>query len=119
MIAPVWLFLADVPAPWLVTAMAVSGLANGFINAPIWTIFTVRTPAALRPKAWAAIIATTSLLGPLVLTATGPALDAFGLTPTLLVIVLVQAFAALLFASAGLLERSRHGAKAATAGISA
>jgi MFS family permease len=119
MIAPVWLFLADVPAPWLVTAMAVSGLANGFINAPIWTIFTVRTPAALRPKAWAAIIATTSLLGPLVLTATGPALDAFGLTPTLLVIFVVQAFAALLFASAGLLERSRHGVKTATAGVSA
>ena len=71
MIAPIWIFLADLPAWALVAAMFASGLANGLVNAPIWTIFTVRTPPALRPKAWAAIIATTSLLGPLVLLATG------------------------------------------------
>ena len=105
MIAPVWVFLADVPAGLLVAAMFASGLANGFVNAPIWTIFTVRTPPALRPKAWAAIIATTSLLGPLVLLAAGSALDSLGLTATLLAIVVVQTAAALLFASAGLRER--------------
>jgi MFS family permease len=114
MVAPLWLFLADLPAPALVGVMAVSGLANGLVNAPIWTIFTVRTPAALRPKAWAAIIASTSLLGPLVLLATGPALDAFGLTATLFAICLVQSLAAVLFTSAGLRERSRHGVTTAT-----
>ena len=39
----------------VLAAMFASGLANGLINAPIWTIFTLRTPAVLRPKAWAAI----------------------------------------------------------------
>lgn len=107
MIAPVWVFLADVRAGVLIAAMFVSGLANGFINAPIWTIFTVRTPPALRPKAWAAIIATTSLIGPLALLATGSALDSLGLTATLLAIVFVQTSAALLFAAAGLRERTR------------
>ena len=107
MIAPVWVFLADVRAGILIAAMFVSGLANGFINAPIWTIFTVRTPPALRPKAWAAIIATTSLIGPLALLATGSALDSLGLTATLLAIVAVQTCAALLFAAAGLRERTR------------
>jgi MFS family permease len=119
MIAPIWIFLADLPAWALVVAMFASGLANGLVNAPIWTIFTVRTPPALRPKAWAAIIATTSLLGPLVLLAAGSALDSIGLTETLLAIVLVQSVAALLFASAGLRERFRHGAPSVTAGAQA
>ena len=119
MIVPIWCFLADLPAGALVAAMFASGLANGLINAPIWTIFTLRTPAALRPKAWAAIIATTSLLGPLALLCTGPALDSIGLTATLLVILLVQTCAALLFMSAGLRERLRHGVSSAAAGAEA
>jgi MFS family permease len=116
MIAPIWIFLVDLPAWPLVVAMFASGLANGLVNAPIWTIFTVRTPPALRPKAWAAIIATTSLLGPLVLLAAGTALDSIGLTGTLLAIVLVQTVAAFLFAGAGLRERFRHRAPSVTAG---
>ncbi len=116
MIAPIWIFLADLPAWPLVVAMFASGLANGLVNAPIWTIFTVRTPPALRPKAWAAIIATTSLLGPLALLAAGSALDSVGLTETLLAIVLVQTVAAFLFASAGLRERFRQQAPSVTAG---
>ena len=116
MILPIWCFLADLPATALVAAMFASGLANGLINAPIWTIFTLRTPAALRPKAWAAIIATTSLLGPLALLGTGPALDSIGLTGTLFVILLVQTCAALLFMGAGIRERLRHGVSPAAAG---
>jgi MFS family permease len=116
MILPVWAFLADPPAVFLVAAMFASGLANGLVNAPIWTIFTLRTPAALRPKAWAAIIATTSLLGPLALLGTGAALDSIGLTATLLAIVLVQTAGALLFTTAGLRERRRHGVATVTAG---
>jgi MFS family permease len=116
MIAPIWIFLADTSAWVLVVAMFASGLANGFINAPIWTIFTVRTPPALRPKAWAAIIASTSLLGPIVLLGAGTALDSIGLTRTLLVIVIVQTLAALLFASAGLRERARQRVRPIAAG---
>jgi MFS family permease len=118
-VLPVWIFLVDPPAAVLVAAMFASGLANGLVNAPIWTIFTLRTPPALRPKAWAAIIATTSLIGPLALLVTGWALDSFGLTATLLVIVLVQTAAALLFTSAGLRERTRHKAGTMSAGARA
>jgi MFS family permease len=107
MVAPVWLFLADVAPGYLVASMVACGLANGLVNAPIWTIFTMRTPPALRAKAWAAIVATTSLLGPLVLLGTGPALDSVGLEETLLAIFAVQTTAALLFTTAGLRERVR------------
>jgi MFS family permease len=107
MIAPIWLFLADVQPGFLVASMVAAGLANGVVNAPVWTIFTLRTPPALRTKAWAAIVATTSLVGPLVLLGTGPALDAFGLTGPLVTIFAVQTAAALLFMTAGLRERLR------------
>jgi MFS family permease len=107
MIAPVWVFLADV-SPWfLVAAMVAAGLANGLVNAPIWTIFTVRTPPQLRTKAWAAIVATTSLIGPLALLGTAPALDRIGLTETLVAICVVQTTAAVVFMTAGLRERVR------------
>jgi len=107
MIVPIWLFLADVQPGFLVASMVAAGLANGVVNAPVWTIFTMRTPPALRTKAWAAIVATTSLVGPLVLLGTGPALDSFGLTGPLLTIFAVQTAAALLFMTAGLRERLR------------
>jgi MFS family permease len=107
MIAPVWLFVADVRPGLLVASMFTVGLANGVVNAPAWTIFTVRTPPALRAKAWAAIIATTSLLGPVVLLGTGPALESVGLTETLVAIFVAQSAAALLFMGAGLRERVR------------
>ena len=107
MIAPVWLFLADVPPAALVAAMFTAGLANGLVNAPIWTIFTLRTPPELRTKIWAAIIASTQLIGPLALLGTGPALDSVGLTETLFVLVVVQTIAALVFTTAGLRERAR------------
>jgi MFS family permease len=107
MVAPLWLFLADVPPGFLVASMLAAGLANGVVNAPVWTIFTVRTPPALRTKAWAAIVAATSLLGPLVLLGTGPALDSFGVTGPLLTIFAVQTAAALVFMTAGLRERVR------------
>jgi MFS family permease len=106
-IAPLWLFLADVPAGALVAAMVAAGLSNGLVNAPIWTIFTLRTPPQLRAKTWAAVIATTQLIGPLALLGAGPALDSFGLTPTLLAIVGVHTVAALVFAAAGFRERGR------------
>jgi len=107
MIVPVWVFLADVPPGVLVAAMVAVGLANGVVNAPIWTIFTVRTPPALRAKALAAIIATTSLLGPIVLLGIGPSLDSVGVNQTLLVIFAAQTLAALTFTIAGLRERTR------------
>lgn len=104
MVAPVWLFLLEVPPGVLVAALVAAGVVNGVVNAPIWTIFTLRTPPALRAKTWAAIVASTSLLGPIVLLGTGPALDSIGLNETLLTIFAAQALAALTFTLAGLRE---------------
>jgi MFS family permease len=106
-VLPVWVFLMDVPPGVLVAALFVAGLSNGVVNAPIWTVFTLRTPAALRAKAWAAIIATTALFGPVVLLGVGPALDSVGLDPTLLVVFTVLTSAAFVFMLAGLRERAR------------
>ena len=110
MVLPLWFFLADLEPGYLFASMLAAGLANGVVNAPVWTVFTIRTPPALRTKAWAAIVATTSLLGPLVLLGTGPALDSFGLTETLLAIFAVQTAVGLLFMVAGLRERIRSAA---------
>jgi MFS family permease len=109
MIAPLWLLLADVQAFALVAAMTASGLANGLVNAPVHTIFLLRTPRALRTKVWSVIIVLTSVVGPAALGAAGPALEWAGFRPVLLVVLLVQSVAALAFAAAGLSERARSG----------
>jgi MFS family permease len=107
MIAPLWLLLADVPPAAIVVAMCASGLANGLVNAPIHTIFLLKTPRALRPKVWSVIIVLTSVLGPLALGAAGPALEWAGFRPVLLTVFLVQSACCLAFAVAGLNERAR------------
>ena len=115
MVAPLWLLLADVPAAALVAVMAVSGLANGLVNAPVHTIFLVRTPRALRAKVWSVIIALTAVFGPAALGVAGPALDSAGARPVLVAVFAAQTVAALAFAAAGLRERARVGVVAAEA----
>ena len=107
MIAPLWLLLLDLPAAGLVLVMALSGLANGIVNPPIHTIFTLRIPRALRAKAWSVVIVATAVLGPLALGAAGPVLDSEGFVPVVAALVAVQTVAAIAFASAGLRERAR------------
>jgi MFS family permease len=109
MIAPLWLLLVDLPAAGLVAVMAVSGLANGIVNPPLHTIFTLRIPRALRAKAWSVVVASTAVLGPLALVAAGPVLDSSGFVPVVVALVAVQSVAALAFAAAGLRERARVG----------
>ena len=107
MIAPLWLLLADLPAGGLIAVMALSGLANGIVNPPIFTIFTLRIPRALRAKAWSVVIVATAVLGPLALVAAGPVLDSDGFMPVVFALVTVQSVAAIAFAAAGLRERGR------------
>jgi MFS family permease len=109
MVAPIWLLLVDVPAPAIIAALAVSGIANGIVNPPVHTIFLLRTPRALRVKVWSVIIATTSVLGPVALVVAGTVLETEGYVPVILVLVAVQSVAAVAFAVAGLRERARTG----------
>jgi MFS family permease len=115
MIAPLWLLLAEVPSLALVLAMSLSGLANGLVNAPIHTIFLMRTPRALRAKVWSVIIVLTAVLGPVALGIAAPALESAGFRAVVLVVVVVQTVAAVAFAAAGLRERSRATQAAALA----
>jgi MFS family permease len=107
MIAPLWLLLTDIPAPAIIAALAVSGVANGIVNPPVHTIFLLRTPRALRAKVWSVIIAATSILGPVALVAAAAVLETEGFLPVILALVVVQTFAAFAFAAAGLRERAR------------
>jgi MFS family permease len=109
MIAPLWLLLADVPAVGLIAVMAASGFANGVVNPPIFTIFTLRVPRALRAKVWSVIITGTTVFGPIALGLSGFVLDAEGFVPVIFALVAVQSVAAIAFAAAGLRERSRVG----------
>jgi MFS family permease len=106
MILPLWLLLADLPAFAVVGLMWASGFTNGIINAPIWTIFTLRTPAALRAKAMSVILVATAVLGPVALLAAGRTLDASGFVPVVGAIVVIQTLAALAFTAAGLRHRA-------------
>lgn len=107
MVAPLWLLLIELPAGALAAVMALSGLANGIVNPPIHTIFTLRIPRALRAKAWSVVIAGTAVLGPLALVAAGPVLDSRGFVPVVVALVAVQSVAMAAFAAAGLRERAR------------
>jgi MFS family permease len=107
MIAPLWLLLVDAPALALCAVMLASGLANGIVNAPIHTIIQLRTPRALRQKVWSVLIVGGAVFGPLVLLFAGPSLERIGLKETLVGIVLVQSICAIVFAVAGLRERTR------------
>jgi MFS family permease len=109
MIAPLWLLLLDVPAGAVIAVLALSGLANGIVNPPVFTIFTLRTPRALRAKVWSVIIAATSVLGPVALVVAAAVLETEGFAPVILALVAVQTVAALAFAAAGLRERARTG----------
>src|SRR5207342_2328817 len=76
--APLWLLPLDVGAPVLFVAVLASGIANGICNPSIHTIFTLRMPPSIRPKAMAAGTTLWGLGLPLGLLVAGPVLAAFG-----------------------------------------
>ena len=106
MALPLWLLLVHASPALLVAAFGVAGVANGLVNPALHTIVQLRTPRHLMTKLYAAVITASSVLGPVVLVGTGPALDTFGVDATLAVIVGVQTVLVLLFAVAGLRFRA-------------
>lgn len=106
MALPLWLFVLHVPPVVLVGAMGLAGLANGLVNAPLYTIVLLRTPRVLRTKLWSAVIAATMVLGPIGLIGTGPALEHLGVDSTLAVLIAIDTAAVLVFAWTGLRYRS-------------
>ena len=98
---PLWLLLVHASPALLVVAFVIAGFANGLVNPALHTIVQLRTPRALRTKLYSFVITATSILGPAALVATGPALERFGVDPTLVVLVAIDTVLVLLFAVAG------------------
>ena len=105
---PLWLLLVHASPALLVVAFVIAGFANGVVNPPLHTIIQVRTPRALRTKLYSFVITATSILGPAALIGTGPALERFGVDPTLVVLVAIDTVLVLLFAAAGLRFRAAN-----------
>ena len=111
---PLWLLLVHAGPALLVVAFVIAGFANGIVNPALHTIVQLRTPRALRTKLYSFVITATSILGPAALIATGPALERFGVDPTLVVLVAIDTVLVLLFSAAGLRFRAADRALAAT-----
>jgi predicted MFS family arabinose efflux permease len=105
--APLWLLPLDVGASVLFAAVLMSGIANGICNPSIHSIWTLRMPAAIRPKAMAASSTIWGLGLPLGLVVAGPVLSAFGTRPVLIGFAAVQSVCMLGVAAASLSARDR------------
>ena len=103
--APLWLLPLDVGASVLFVAVLVSGVANGICNPSIHSIWTLRMPVAIRPKAMAASTTIWGLGLPLGLVVAGPVLSAFGTRPVLIGFAAVQSVCMLGVAFASLRAR--------------
>ena len=104
--APLWLLPLDVGAWVLFFALLASGIANGLCNPSIHTIFTLRMPPAIRPKAMAAGGTIWALGMPLGLLVAGPVLTAFGAAPVLVGFAAVQTVCMLAVSAVSLNARS-------------
>jgi MFS family permease len=76
---PIWALAFDVPVWAAVVALAVSGLAAPFVNAPVITLLTVRRPVPLRGKVMTVTSSAEMAAGPIGYALTGPAFAGLGL----------------------------------------
>ena len=76
---PIWTLAFDLPAWAPVLALAVSGLAVPFLNAPTIALLTVRTPAPLRGKVMTVTSSAELAAAPVGYSLTGPAFAGLGL----------------------------------------
>jgi MFS family permease len=88
--APLWILPLDVGPKVLFGALLVSGLANGICNPSIHSIYTLRMPPAIRPKAMSAGMMIWGLGMPLGLIIAGPVLSTYGPRPLLIGFAAVQ-----------------------------
>ena len=103
---PLWILPLHVGAPALVSAIFVSGVANGICNPTIHAMWTLRMPPAIRAKAMTASMTIWGLGMPLGLVVAGPVLSAYGARPVLVGFAAVQTVAMLGVAAASLRARA-------------
>ena len=101
---PLWLLVASVPPAVAVVALLLSGLGNGFRVPAMQALALLRTPAALRQQAGAAVSSLGMLGGALALAAAGPVLEDLGTQPALAGVATLASLAA----AAGIVASGRE-----------
>lgn len=94
MVVPLWTLVADVPWPAIAAALLLSGIANAFVSAPLYTAVTMRVPPAVRNQVMTTVNAVLTTAGPAGLAVTGRALDTLGVSRVLVVLALLVSAAA-------------------------
>jgi MFS family permease len=87
---PLWILPLDVGPRAMFVALLISGIANGICNPSIHSIYTLRMPPAIRPKAMSAGMMIWGLGMPLGLVVAGPVLSKYGAQPVLIGFAAVQ-----------------------------
>ncbi len=107
---PLPLFLLGISMPWGAAMVVVAAFAffSPLVNAPIFGILTVRTPAALRPKVMTAVMTVATMAGPLGFFGAGEALRWISVQTLFVVVATALTLGALAFAT--VLLRAREGA---------
>lgn len=114
--APLWLLVLPLDAWQFGLVLVASGLFTPMLNAPLITLITLRTPTAVRAHVMTFVMTANLLAGPVAYSLAGPALDALGLRPLLLVVAAGVSLAALLLLTfAGLRVREEDRSRAAVA----
>jgi MFS family permease len=103
------------PAIGVAAALALQGIFGPLTGAPIFTVITTRTPAALRTKVLSAAFGVMFLTGPLGQIATGPLINAVGARTAFVIAATGSLVGSLPFAIYVARHRNLDGAASATA----
>ena len=105
---PLPLFLLGFSVPWTAAILIVAavGFCTPLVNAPLMGVLTVRTPEALRPKVLTAVLAVTSLAGPLGFVVAGESLRFVPLSTFFFVLPALILLGSLAFAGVVLRRRT-------------
>jgi MFS family permease len=108
---PLPLYLLGITMPWGAAAVVIGTFAffTPLVNAPIFGILTVRTPAALRPKVMTAVMTVATMAGPLGFFGAGEALRVVSVQTLFLVVAAALTVGALAFATVLLRGRTPAG----------
>jgi MFS family permease len=88
-ILPLWVLVFDVPRVAAVAATFVYGLCQPISYTPTFAYVTGRIPQSLRPAVMAGVVTLTQAANPVSAVAAGPLVTWVGLTPAVLVVVVV------------------------------
>jgi predicted MFS family arabinose efflux permease len=102
---PLWLMSVSMPWELAMLVLAAFGFFTPLVNAPLFGVLTVRTPAALRPKVITSLITVATLAGPLGFIAAGEALRYVSLTAVFVAIAAGLTVGGVVFATVLLRNR--------------